>query len=111
MTGITDDMIEAGARALCEVVVHRKWDDQLAGSRQALRRNARVVLEAVLAGRTVVDLPEPDERTVHAYVTFWNDHPETLPQEERDALQKLASIRAARRRAAEVSGGVGGDPQ
>jgi hypothetical protein len=49
--GITDEMLRAGTAAM--------WGSP---ERNAAKI-ARMVLEAALAGRTVVDLPEPDGRT------------------------------------------------
>lgn len=51
MTDITDEMIEAGALLL---------RDSYLMSPKAARECATQVLESALAGRTVVDLPQPD---------------------------------------------------
>lgn len=63
--------------------------------------HVQVVLSAALAGYTPVQLPEPDARSVRAWLEYWNDNPVVLPQEERFALQRLANILEARRLAAD----------
>lgn len=90
-TSITDDMVERAAVRLAEVFAgdEGQWRGYWQGARRAL--------EAALAGRVPVALPEPDMRTAGAWVEHWNRHPDTLPQEERFALQRLADIREARR--------------
>jgi hypothetical protein len=55
---ITDEMIEAAARALA----HTPWDLAPEGLRSVIRDQATRALEAGLAGRTVVELPEPEGR-------------------------------------------------
>jgi hypothetical protein len=54
---ITNEMIEAGARSLA---AEKGWDFYGDVVHERMRDDARSVLEAALAGRTVVELPEPD---------------------------------------------------
>jgi hypothetical protein len=56
--GITDDMIEAAARALAVT----PWEIAPNDLRNVIRAQAERVLSAALAGRTVIDVPEPDSR-------------------------------------------------
>lgn len=53
---IPEEMVEAGARALAVA------EGRLDGPRPYHLKEARVALSAALAGRTVLDLPNPDER-------------------------------------------------
>jgi hypothetical protein len=64
--GITDEMIEAGARSLA---AEKGWDFYGEFVHERMRDDARNVLVAALAGRTVVDLPEPAE--VRDDASFW----------------------------------------
>lgn len=112
MTDITDEMVERGAQAAASSCGRGHLGSLEPGDQAYFRKVAGASLAGGLAGRTVVDLPEPDDRTVQAYVKYWNGHPATLPQEERFALEKLAAVRAARRLATGQSSGVaGGDTQ
>ena len=58
MSDITEEMIEAGARSLTDDVDRGMGPDH----QQWIRERARNVLEAALAGRTVIELPDPDKR-------------------------------------------------
>src|ERR1044072_1511850 len=57
MSDITEEMIEAGAMTLDERI---PWDQHTPAGRAFMRLQAAAVLRAALAGRTVVQLPEPD---------------------------------------------------
>jgi hypothetical protein len=74
--GLTDEMIEAAARALYgEVAPHGdpEWDDARVRDQDVFRQHATVALTAVLgAGRTVVDLPEPDGHDEIAGIWWWD---------------------------------------
>lgn len=127
--GITDEMIETAADTITQ-----EWFDEL-----STREMARIVLESALAGRTVVDLPEPDEIDENIalsgrspilanswVVDRWSAYawvedgaarvdivtgPEdgTADHAERCGVMLIAAAREARRLAAEQSSGVGGD--
>lgn len=66
---------------------------------------APAVDEPALNDGHALTLPDPDAQAVRAWVEFWSGHPDTLPQEERVLLQRLADVREARR-IANVSSGA-----
>ena len=128
MTDITDDMTEKAARALAVT----PWDIAPDDLKRVVRQQAERVLTAALAGRVVLDLPEPDADGSYEgdpkwtnrngdYVFAYHDASvgpvvdlcsgERISPEaaEEDAAILLAAARAARSRSAGVSGGVGGD--
>jgi hypothetical protein len=114
MSDITDEMIRAGAAAM--------WGSP---ERDAMKIS-RMVLGAALAGRVVVDLPNPDgedadgpywmgsrsaiqadvEHGVPIVRTEYEDY--EADAAEADALARLAAVREARRLATEQSSGVAG---
>jgi hypothetical protein len=77
--GITDEMVEAGIRAVvalgcdpdgCDPECScREFDDE---DKADFQRMVRTALEGALAGRVVVDLPEPDE-TDAENIGYWGD--------------------------------------
>jgi hypothetical protein len=61
-SGITDEMIEQGAQALyaeSRDPFSRPWEELATADQDLFRRHTKYVLAGALAGRTVVDLPEP----------------------------------------------------
>lgn len=60
--GITEEMIEQGAQALyaeSRDPFSRPWGELATADQDLFRRHAKYVLAGALAGRTLVDLPEP----------------------------------------------------
>lgn len=127
-SGITEDTIEKAARAYAKIEGH-DYDAVSAGNRMAFYGAAGAILEAALAGRAVVDLPEPDA-VDHAGNPIWNltvagndvtvcvDEGKPMvsalspcdPADLAEAygLALIAGARAARRMAAEQSSRVAG---
>lgn len=100
MSDITDEMVEACARRIAARDTGDRAMDAydtecVRDEQQHYREMARVGLEAALAGRTVVELPEPDGADDTG--TWWrHDHGEVIA----DSLSGAESARFMRRRAA-----------
>lgn len=98
---LTEDMIERAAREFA----HTPWDKAPEDLRNSIRHMARRVLEAALADRVVVDLPEPNHGAqIMADGIAVGEV--TLAEIEQESRQYLANVREARRLAAE-----GGEPR
>jgi hypothetical protein len=141
-SGITDEMVDAGMRAMVELGCDgcdpdcpcRELDEK---DEVDFRRAVRAALEGALAGRAVVDLPEPDgtsyegdpiwsahvdyEETIFACVvngepvveSNFSGEPLAAVTAEMLGLRLLAAAKIARERAAAAaaSGVAGGDTQ
>lgn len=104
--GITDDMIEAGARVVPGGV---DWDSLASSTQEYSRSMARDVLTAALAGRTVVELPASDGHTDNYDGRTVDPHPrQHRRRPARPPADPLAGVRRQphRRRAEEEAGGL-----